>query len=461
MPYQNELADKTSHIDIVKNPDVEEFLKKCHKIDYPEGENVKNLSSVFKMAPFSTSKKPKNIISIDGSYYESSVTEKFPSRKIGFIKVGVILLKYNVLDSIGSGSCFVDPFEVAKFKENNDSYSIILPSANIVYEECSDVKDSFRKALENQFDRLRTDSNNSESSLKTTLFKLSSYLEGCSDSEIKLSKCPSCGKEADIFVYKDKQSLCPHCHKPLYVTDILRVWEQVEGMNSSLSAITRTMNVVERLIAVHYIRTIVEKSRNSFVETLENICFFIDGPLAVFGEPAKLHSCIMKYLGHKNKEMRAHGKSDIMMIGIQKSGAINDFLNLIKDSIPSNTIYCLDDSFRYKYININRNPPSDTFGKETYFGQDFLYKSSTGKLFVFNVPYPWESKLSTSNFANEKSEIGNYPNIGTYCSILNDFECQMYENSLIPTVLAHKYTAISLAPGSKVLDLLAKSKIES
>ena len=36
----------------------------------------------------------------------------------------------------------------------------------------------------------------------------------------------------------------------------------------------------------------------------------------------------------------------------------------------------------------------------------------------------------------------------------------MYENSLIPTILAHKYTAISLAPGSKVLDLLAKSNVE-
>ena len=102
MPYQNELADKTSHIDIVKNPDVEEFLNKCHKIDFPGGERMDSLTSVFMTTPLSNFNKPKNIISIDGSYYESSVTEKFPSRKIGFIKVGVILLKYNVLDNIGN-----------------------------------------------------------------------------------------------------------------------------------------------------------------------------------------------------------------------------------------------------------------------------------------------------------------------------------------------------------------------
>lgn len=460
MPYQNEFADKTSHIDIVKNPDVEEFLNKCHKIDFSDGEGIQSFISKFKLTPSSEFRKPKNIISIDGSYYESSVTEQFPSQKIGFIKVGVVLLKYNVLDTIGTDSFFVDPFDVAEFKHNNDSYSLVLPSANVVYADCSDVKDSFRNALEDQFDRLRTEKDNPETSLKTTLFKLASYLDDCSENRIKLSKCPSCEKKEDIYVYKGQINKCPHCHKPLYVTDVLRIWENVDEMNSSLSAITRTMNVMERLIAIHYIRTIVEKSKNSFVETLENICFFIDGPLAIFGEPAKIHSCIMKYLGEINQEMRSHGKSDIMMIGIQKSGAINDFLNLIKDKITSNTIYCLDDFNRYRYIYFGMKQANDTYGKETYFGQDFLYKSSTGKIFVFNVPYPWETKSSVSNFAKEKSNIRNYPNIGTYTRILNDFECQMYENSLIPTILAHKYTAISLAPGSKVLDLLAKSNID-
>ena len=121
MPYQNEFADKTSHIDIVKNPDVEEFLNKCHKIDFSDGEGIQSLISKFKPTPSSEYKKPKNIISIDGSYYESSVTDKFPSQKIGFIKVGVVLLKYNVLDTIRNDSSFVDPFEVAKFKENNDN----------------------------------------------------------------------------------------------------------------------------------------------------------------------------------------------------------------------------------------------------------------------------------------------------------------------------------------------------
>ena len=465
MPYGNELADKTSHIDIVKNPDVQDFLQKCHKIDFPEDKDKKSISQVFITPSLSTFKKPQNIISIDGSFYESSVTEKFPSRKIGFLKIGVVLLKCDLLDKMGQNSIFVDPFEVAKFKENNESYTLVLPSANIVYDNCENVQDSFRQALDEQFDKFRSEKDNPNSSLRTTLYTLSTLLEGCSSERIKLTKCPNCENSNNIFVfYSDIKSIgyskCPHCGKPLYVTDVLRVWEQVEEMISNASAMTRTMNVVERLIAVHYIRTIVEKSPDSYTEALENICFFIDGPLAIFGEPAKLHSCIMKYLETINIEMRKHGKTDILLMGIQKNGAINDFFENIKEFIPNNSIYSLSDDYRDKYINFEKKPKaSNTYGAETYFGQDFLYKSKSGKIFVFNAPYPWLSKTAIQNFRIEKSNIRNYKNIDIYTDILNDFECELYENSLIPTVLAHKYTAISLAPGSKVLDLLTKSNL--
>ena len=123
MPYQNEFADKTSHIDIVQNPDVEEFLKKCHKREYIDGEELSSAGTLFGVPVDSNYHKPENIISIDGSYYESSVQQRFPSKKVGFIKVGVILLQGKSLSAIQGSSRFVDPYEVAKIKENNESYS--------------------------------------------------------------------------------------------------------------------------------------------------------------------------------------------------------------------------------------------------------------------------------------------------------------------------------------------------
>ena len=225
MPYKNEYADKTSHVDIIKNPDVSEFLSKCHKIEYDTNE-IDNLNTLFSKPCACNYSKPQNIISIDGSYYESSVTERFPSKKVGFIKIGVVLLKHDSLTQMQETSNFIDPFEVAKFKENNDSYSFVLPSSNIVYDDCTDVQESFRKALDERFDKLRDDEKNPKTSLKETLFRMASYLPNCTKKQIKLDKCPYCESKENIFVNKDDPlPVCPHCGSRLYITDVLRVWE--------------------------------------------------------------------------------------------------------------------------------------------------------------------------------------------------------------------------------------------
>ncbi len=421
MPYQNEFADKTSHIDIVQNPDVEKFLEKCHKIEDFNGEDISSAGQQFSPPINNCFHKPDNIISIDGSFYEASRKKEYPSQKIGFIKVGVILLQGKSLSAIQGGSKFVDPYAVAKIKENNEAYSFVLPSTNIVYDDCEDVQESFRRALEEQFDNLRDKADDPNTSLKTTLFKMASYLDGCDANRVVLSKCPCCKATDNIYIYKDDEApKCPHCGKRLYLTDILRVWEQVADVTSNQSALTRTMNIVERLLAIHYIRSIVESLKESYANTLENLCFFIDGPLAVFGEPAKFHACFMKYLHELNQTMRSLNKSDILMIGIQKSGAVNDYLNLIKDYIRNGEVYCLSDEIRNKYVTFSKNAASDTFGKETYFGQDFLYKNKKGNVFVFNVPYPFEEKSKVANFKIEKSNIANYKNIKIYTDLLDD-----------------------------------------
>ena len=463
MPYQNEFADKTSHVDIVNNPDVKDFLERYHRINECTIEDINDSKCLFTAPIDNNFHKPDNIISIDGSFYEANRKKEFPSQKIGFIKFGVVLLQYKSLAQMSSSSKFVDPFEVAKFKENKEAYTFVLPSTNIVLDDCNGVQESFRMALDEQFDKLRDKEDDPNSSLKATLFKMASYLEGSNQDRIKLSKCPFCSKEEkydDIYIYKDdKEPRCHHCQRRLYLTDVLRVWEQVSDGFSNQSALSRTMNIVERLLAIHYIRTIVESLKDSYANTLENLCFFIDGPLAVFGEPAKFHACFMKYLHELNQTMRALNKSDILIIGIQKSGAVNDYLNLIKDHINKGEVYCLTDEVRNKYVSFTKDAASDFFGKETYFGQDFLYKNKKGKVFVFNVPYPFAEKSKEQNFKYEKSNIANYKNIKIYTDLLDEFDCDLYENALIPTVLAHKYTAISMAPGSKVLDLLSKNKI--
>lgn len=50
--------------------------------------------------------------------------------------------------------------------------------------------------------------------------------------------------------------------------------------------------------------------------------------------------------------------------------------------------------------------------------------------------------------------------IGAYVRLIEDFESNLYESDMVPIALAQKYTAISLQPGGKVLDILAQSVIQ-
>lgn len=466
MSYNKEFANKTTHFDIIKNPDVHEFLKNCHIIKNGEEFDKASILKKFVNIPSCNLIKPENIIAIDGSYHESSVTDGFPSQKVGYIKIGSILLKHKELVNLQNETGTISPMEIAKFKNNSSSITITLPTTYLQYKDCADLQEGFRLSMEESFLTI-CEENHQELSLYNMLLKLISYLDKNSPEEmsknggVMLQKCPSC-EFLDVIAKTSSSSspivsLCPKCQRRLFITDILRIWEKLEGISTNEGALSRAMNIIERIVSFNYIRSIIELDKQNYVNSLSNLCIFIDGPLAVFGEPAKFHSSFMKYLNEINVEMRKAGKSDILMIGIQKTGPINDFFGLFKNEIPNGKIFCIDDDFRYKYIKLEKKP-TICFGMETYYGQDFVYKNKKGSIIVFSIPYPWDSK-GISNFKSKKEDIKNYKNLKVYTDLLDDFDCDLYENSLIPTVLAHKYTAISLKPGSKILDLLSRNSI--
>ena len=43
--------------------------------------------------------------------------------------------------------------------------------------------------------------------------------------------------------------------------------------------------------------------------------------------------------------------------------------------------------------------------------------------------------------------------------LIVEVETDLYKNALAPIALAHRYTAISLRPGGRVLDLLGRSSL--
>lgn len=454
-------SDKTTHVEIVENPDVKEFLKKCQYMLEPTGAEAREVASLFSLFERREESLPRNIISIDGSSYEASIDKKLPFTRVGYVKVGNILIQKDEYLDLGNER-YVDPFKVAEMEKANQSTIFTFPSSNMLYKGKESVRDSFRVALDEYLYKYRVYQNKPETSLRSTLFKLASYRDGLksdAEDELILHACPNCGEKGIVVWDVEEEQLCPHCGKAIYPSDCLRIWEEVDDHGSNQSALTRFTNVIEHLFVVHYIRTIVEASPQSYVDTLSDICFFMDGPLAIFGNGAWVHKAIMKYLHEVNSIMLQHNKNPILIIGLVKSGNVIDYFRLIQNEIKEDTILCLSDETRNKYVNYNRKASNTTFGNETYYGQDFVYKTQSGKLIVFNLPYPFESKGNVEQFIIEKSRIDNYTNLNKSIHLIDEFECDLYENTVVPVALARKHTIISLKPGTQVLDLLTKMHI--
>jgi hypothetical protein len=115
-------------------------------------------------------------------------------------------------------------------------------------------------------------------------------------------------------------------------------------------------------------------------------------------------------------------------------------------------------------LNLDSDSPSANFGNETYYGQNFLFKTERGRIFNFALPYPFPDKNFNGGgvgFASAKVEISRYGDqIQRACDLIRHFEMDLYDNAIVPVALAHRHASISMIPGGRVLNLLVRSGLD-
>ena len=458
MPYEGEFASKTAHSEFIKNPDVAAFLNECTYLTPPSDEEAEAMAANFTQPTQSDGSLTEFVISVDGSNYESSIDDKLPSTKVGYIKIGAVLFPMEKFDSLRDGK-YVDPFKVAELKDQSTALTFSVPSANIRWGGKSNVRDSFRAILDQQFlsSSTRFEEGNYHSSLRSTLFELASRrpreMHTGDPFRLIIYKCPDCGGGPIEVEDKEEQQYCSFCEGEVYPTDCLRLWEEINDYQSNQVAISRLMLILEHLIPIHYMRLFY---RRAYLN-LSRIAFFIDGPLAIFGTAAWMHRSIMIYINEINQKLIRKNQLPMVIIGLQKTGQVLDHVALIDRFIPENRLFAIDDNYRYKYILSGREPSANGFGFETYYGQDFIYKTPSGRTFVMGLPYSFDSKdLHGMDFPREKVKWEHYPQLDLTLKMINHLESDLYKNAVVPIALAHRYTAISLQPGGQVLDLITR-----
>lgn len=460
MPYKAQGAGKGGQADFVRNPDVTTFLNDCDYMREPSDAEAHNMASTFMQAPPSESSLlPRYVVASDASKSDTPINDKLPSTQVGYVKVSQVLIdmdKYSEL--IDPKSRFVDPFKVAELHRNASPITFVLPGSNIRYQGAKSVKDGFRRAVFNQLSKDQADGGANPLVLSNMLIDINSGIVKVGNTNNRAGQCPSCSAEYEfVFSLAVQQKSCPSCHEPVFVTDWLRLHEDISDFGNNSSSITRMMNAIEHLLLSAMIKQIFTADPRA----LGRMAFVIDGPLAIFGQPAKLHARIMNLLYKVNLRLAELGVEPLLIIGLQKTGEVMDHANLLKKFLSNGCLRILDDDYRYRYIKGN-DAPADNFGHETYYGQDFLFKTEKGRIFNFAVPYPFPNKIGNQKeFARQKADINNYGSlVSRACQLIRHFELDLYESAIVPVALAHRHASISIVPGGKVLDILTKTGLK-
>lgn len=452
MPYNRERAGKGGHADLVRNPDVSMFLENCSYMREPSDQEGTRIASSFMDAPSGT-ELPLKVIASDASTYSDAISGRFPSTQVGYVKVSLVLVDLKEFaDLTEPGSRYVDPFKVAAMHRNASAISFTLPGSNIRYKKAATVRDGFRRAVFDQYSDARTNFAKGEK------YSLSDTLLAINGGSISIKKCPSCGDYPDKAFAFDEHNLvasCSSCHAEIYITDDLRLHEQVSDYGDCASAITRFMNVTEHLLVASLIRMLADHQP----EALSSMGFILDGPLAIFGQPADVHKRLMALYHEIAERQLARNLCPPVIVGLQKDGQVMEharslvpFLN--KSFEKKSAFRVVDDIYRGKYICEVQN---ENFGHETYYGQDFILKTESGRIFTVGIPYPYHDKQPRADFADRKSNPANYGNLlSRSFDLIKYFELDLYENAVVPIALAHRHASISLVPGGKVLDLVTK-----
>ena len=455
MPYPGQPAGKTGHSDILSNPEIQTFLGTCEDLPRPQKEDViQAIGSHGKMADYKDH-LPRWVKAIDGSEYESPVDGRFPSRCIGYIKISSVLLDMQAYTLVKeTPSRYIDPMAVARLEKDTSTISMALPGAYVKPKGSLSVSDGFRRTILQYFQSANTRlQGDTLYDTLVDLIRLLGRTEVSSGEEHVVfalcpnPDCPQQKKSPFRIPVKDGYGDCPFCNRPVYVTDSLRIHEAFVESGSNVQALTRLMRAVEHLLMAHYIRAM----RKFNLAQLSEMCFVLDGPLALFGEPAHFHRSILKLLEQVRQEMALNHLPEPVVMGLTKTGRLQEHLVQIGDLLGPGTVFPIPDSYRYEFLEPAKAGSSVNFGDDTYYGQDFYIKTEKGRCFTLCLAYPFADK--TGDFKTLKTLPANYATLGRALEVMRTLESELYQASMIPIVLAHRHASISLTPGGKVLDI--------
>ncbi|GAA0446988.1 hypothetical protein Aca07nite_57580 [Actinoplanes capillaceus] len=383
-------------------------------------------------------------LAVDGSYMVERVRDGLPSVLYGFAQAAAAYLDLGILET-QKAQRFVDPYEIAR-AVNTALVTLDLPVAGAYTRMGVDIATSWREAIDQLFRTKRVEVNR----LDQTLLELLFLLHGKPGSEASTVpvNCPTEACSKDVRVPPTGVD-CNACGVRLFPTDVLRIHEEVGEEGSNQSALGRLMSVVELLVFVGLTTLLWEQSRQ---ELLPTTLFIVDGPLAVYGPPAKLRGRALDYFQAMAATTPGVGP---FICGIEKSGVMVDYARQLARHdvlMPGYLLVCDQDII----ARVTNATNARSYGKETYWGRKFVYRALDGRVVVPTVMPPSGAPYDANGGQPDPKD---YPTLPAILDVVDRTGSSMYVDGIIPVAAAHGKAAFPIGVGTDVLRLVATKRL--
>jgi hypothetical protein len=443
MSYEGEYAHYQPLKRIVQSERVQQLLRRSRVLD----QSTLSQQAVPRTPPPPDAPLPSLVLAIDGSHAEVDVRNGYPGAKIGYCSVASVILNLAEMDRLDA-SRPISPIDFRRTEEPSSDASA-LPGCNVITRDHKSAKDSFREAAFELFhDAIIDEEDNTR--LLATYQALLAY------KPTNNITCPftHLGCERDVTITQNLGTCACELRKPLYPTDALRIHERFnDESGSNGEAFGLVMTTWERLLLIHLLRCFEQRN---WLDRLNSIAFFLDGPLAVFGPPAWLSAAISSELQRLNTLVRAQTGSDVIIVGIEKSGNFVAHFEEIdrredgSQHFQPGSYFLPTDGYIKERIIFSDS--MKRYGADTYFGRKFFFKTHSGARIVANVPF-----LSAAQDSLTTDSPTAFQKFGTVCALLDKLVTSRFPNALGPIVSAHAQASIPLHLGQKVLKQLAQA----
>lgn len=383
-------------------------------------------------------------LAIDGSYVVERIRDGLPSVLYGFAQAAAAFVNLSVMET-QRAERFVDPYEIER-AVNTALVTLDLPVSGAYTREGVDIATSWRESIDHLFRTKKIEVNRLDVSLLDLLLLIHGR-PGAAATTVPVN-CPTdyCNKDVPVPLAGLE---CDACGVWLFPTDVLRIHEEVGEEGGNQSALGRLMSVVELLVLVGLATLLWGQSRR---ELLPTTLFIVDGPLAMYGPPAKLRARALAYFQQMNTDTPGLAP---YVCGLEKTGAMVDFARqLARHGVlePGQLMVC-DEEVLKRVTNATN---ARAYGKETYWGRKFIYRALDGRVVVPTV-MPATGDPYDSN--GGKPDPHDYPTLPAILDVIDRTGSSMYVDGIIPVAAAHGKAAFPIGVGTDVLRLVATQRL--